>query len=124
LFESASERTVYLPPGSWIDYQSGKTYGGAQWHKIPAGQIPIVLLVKDHALIPHLKVAQSTAEMNWSDVELRAFSTDNSRASGLFSLPDGNLETLDVALNQTAPALKNDPLKGRVKWRITRAGTR
>ncbi len=124
MFDSSSERKVYLPPGSWIDYQTGKVYRGAAWHRIAAGQIPIVLLVKDHSVIPHIKVAQNTAEMDWNDVELRAFSTDNTQASGLFSLPDGNLQTLKVDVNQTGAALKDDPFAGKVKWRITRAETK
>lgn len=124
MLDSANERSVYLPPGSWIDYQTGKVYRGAAWHQIAAGQIPIVLLVKDHSVIPHVKVAQSTPEIDWNDVELRAFSTDNAQASGLFSLPDGNLQTLNLNVSQTGVVLKDDPLKGKVKWRITRAETK
>jgi alpha-D-xyloside xylohydrolase len=121
MFETGKDRNVYLPPGSWIDYQTGNVYQGSTWHRITAGQIPVVLLVKDHTVLPHLKVAQSTSEMDWNDVELRVFSTDNTEASGLFSLPDGGLQTLSVNLQQKNPALKSDPLQGKVKWRITRA---
>src|SRR5205085_75467 len=39
LFEEADHRNVYLPPGSWIDYQTGRVYSGAVWHDIPAGPI-------------------------------------------------------------------------------------
>jgi len=36
LMESGvSARDVYLPPGQWIDYQSGKVYAGG-WHNIAA----------------------------------------------------------------------------------------
>ncbi|MCI0491173.1 MAG: DUF4968 domain-containing protein [Blastocatellia bacterium] len=120
MFEEAKERNVYLPPGSWIDYQTGKAYEGAKWHRIAAGQIPVILLVKGGSVIPHIKVAQSTSEMDWSDVELRVFSREGSPVSGLFSLPDGNLQTLELEVNRRGAALKNDPLQGRVKWRINR----
>src|SRR5436189_5631476 len=60
LMESSTGRNVHLPPGTWIDYQTGKTYRGAQWQQIEAGQIPVVLLVRDHAVIPHVKSAPST----------------------------------------------------------------
>src|ERR1019366_2819587 len=40
LMEEVMERNVYLPPGTWIDYQSKAAYRGAQWHKIKAGVIP------------------------------------------------------------------------------------
>ncbi|HEX8772617.1 MAG TPA: TIM-barrel domain-containing protein [Pyrinomonadaceae bacterium] len=118
LTESGESRKVYLPPGVWIDYQTGQTYRGAQWHEIAAGQIPVVLMVKDHSVIPHIAVAQNTAEMNWNDVELRVFSRDAAPASGLFALPDGNPQTLSLEARPNGFALKNDPLRGKVKWRI------
>lgn len=121
LMESGESRKVYLPPGAWIDYQTGKTYRGAQWHEITAGQIPVVLLVKDHSVIPHIAVAQSTSEMNWNDVELRVFSTDNAAASGLFALPDGNLQTLNLDARGNDFVLRSEPLRGKVKWRVVRA---
>src|SRR5918912_3151561 len=69
LMESGEGRRVYLPPGQWVDYQSGKSYAGGRWHEITAGQIPVVLLVKDHSAIPHVKPAQSTSEIDWKNVE-------------------------------------------------------
>jgi len=65
-------RDVYLPPGQWVDYQTRKVYAGG-WHNIVAGQIPIVMLVRDGAVIPHIKLAQSTAQMDWSSVEKVVF---------------------------------------------------
>ena len=121
MFEEAASRKVYLPPGSWIDYQTGKVYPGTQWHQIAPGQIPVVLLVKDHSVIPHIKVAQSTSEMDWNNVELRVFSTDRSPVSGLFALPLGDLQTLRLDSATGDFALKNDPLSGKVKWQISRA---
>jgi alpha-D-xyloside xylohydrolase len=124
LMEDGAGRKVYLPPGSWTDYQTGKIYQGAQWHEIAAGQIPIVLLVKDHSVIPHIAVAQSTSQMDWSKIELRVFSTDNAQASGLFSLPDGENQPLVVNADGTGLALKSDPLGGKVKWQIKGSGAR
>lgn len=122
LFESASQRNVYLPPGKWIDYQTGKTFAGGQWHKITAGTIPIVILVKSGSVIPHIGLAQSTADMDWSKIELRVFSTDQSSATGLFALPNGNLHTLKVDASDKGFVLKNDPFQGKVKWNIQKAG--
>ncbi|HWS52518.1 MAG TPA: TIM-barrel domain-containing protein, partial [Pyrinomonadaceae bacterium] len=87
--EGASARRVYLPPGAWVDYQTGKVYRGARWHRVEAGPIPVVLLARDHSVIPHVGVAQSTDEIDWTNVELRVFSTDGARAGGLFALPQG-----------------------------------
>ena len=114
LFDEATTRRVYLPPGMWIDYQTGKSYEGARWHAITAGAIPVVLLVKNHTVLPHIAVAQSTSAMNWHDVELRVFSTDGGVSTGTIALPDGKVPPLEVEGSR----LSNDPLKGSVRWRI------
>ena len=117
LFEDAAAgRRVYLPAGMWIDYQTGKAYEGARWHDVQAGPIPIVLMVKDHTVLPHLAVAQSTSAMNWSDVQLRVFSTDGAAADGSFALPGGAVQPLQVQ----GMRLMSDPLNGKVKWRVTK----
>ena len=116
LFEETTSRRVYLPPGTWIDYQTGHAYDGARWHEMTAGPIPIVLLVKDHTVLPHLAVAQSTSAMNWRDVELRVFSSDGGPAEGSFALPGERVQSLRVE----GARLIADPFGGRVKWRITR----
>ncbi len=123
LFSSSDIRMVYLPPGVWIDYQSGKAYQGAQWHQIKAGEIPVILLVKNHAAIPHIKVAQSTNEMDWTNVELRVFSTDKAAVSGLFALPEGKLEDLHLTFSRNAYVVSSDPLGGKVKWQVSQAKT-
>jgi alpha-D-xyloside xylohydrolase len=124
LMESAESRRVYLPPGEWIDYQTGKSYAGERWQQIAAGPIPVVLLVKDHTVIPHVKPAQSTADIDWKNVELRVFSTDNSAATGLFSTPEGGVQTLNLAGAAGAYALRGDPLRGQVKFQVTRFPSR
>jgi alpha-D-xyloside xylohydrolase len=112
-------RKVYLPAGTdWIDYQSGQTYTGGAWHDIEAGAIPIVLLVRDNAVIPHVAVAQSTQDIDWKNVELRVFSTSGGPASGRFALPDGEARTLTVENG----VLTADPYAGSVNWRVTAAG--
>ena len=118
LFASVDRRKVYLPPGEWIDYQSGRVYAGAAWREIAAGQIPIVLLVKNHSVLPHIKVAQSTKEMDWNNVELRVFSTDNAAVKGLFTRPDSGVQTLSLVSRGRTFALSEDPQAGKVKWEI------
>ena len=65
-------RTVYLPEGKWIDYQTEKVYEGG-WHQIEAGSLPIIMLVRDGSVLPHLKLAQSTVEMDWSKMNLKVY---------------------------------------------------
>ena len=116
LFEETASRRVYLPPGSWMDYQSGRSYEGARWHDIAPGTIPIVLLVKNHTVLPRLAVAQSTAAMNWHDVELRVFSSDGGPAEGSVALPGGPVQVVRVKGTRLVGA----PLAGQATWRITR----
>ncbi|MDT5271845.1 MAG: alpha-D-xyloside xylohydrolase [Acidobacteriota bacterium] len=120
LMESAAGRRVYLPPGDWIDYQTGKTYAGERWHQITAGEIPVVLLVRNHAAIPHVKVAQSTNDIDWKNVELRVFSNDNAAASARFALPTGGVQSLNLTGSASGYTLQADPLRGQVKWQVTR----
>ena len=116
MFEEAGARRVYVPPGTWIDYQSGRTYAGAQWHTIATGTIPIVLLVKNHSVLPHVAVAQSTSAIDWKNVELKVFSTDGAASEGTFIQPGGTVQTLRVEGSR----LVNDPTGGAVKWRVSR----
>jgi len=50
--DSTNERDVYLPPGIWTEYFTGKTYNGGQklHERYPVDQIP--LFVKAGAVIP------------------------------------------------------------------------
>jgi alpha-D-xyloside xylohydrolase len=120
LMESADARRVYLPPGDWIDYQTGQSYAGERWHRITAGQIPVVLLVRNNSVIPHVKVAQSTDDIDWKNVELRVFSTKDADSSGLFALPAGGVQTLKLTATAGTYALRSDPLRGQVRWAVTR----
>ncbi len=121
LHEGINSRDVYLPPGSWIDYQSGKTYNGG-WQKIEAGKIPIIMLVKDGTVIPHIGLAQSTMQMDWSKLELVVYSKDEHPAQGFVCLPaDGKLLPLVVEKLEEGFKLQEDPLPGQVTWSIRAA---
>jgi alpha-D-xyloside xylohydrolase len=120
LFDETGHRRVYLPPGTWIDYQSTISYDGARWHDVHAGQVPILVLVRNHAAIPHIGLAQSTQELNWDEIELSVFTTDSGPAAGAFALPGGEVQSLELRATPTGYALAGDPLHGRVRWRITR----
>ena len=109
-----------MPPGAWTDYQTGKVYQGEKWHDIAAGEIPIILLVKDHTVLPHVKPAQNTGEIDWNNVELKVFSSDNAPILGQFALPDGKLQTLELINSKNNYALKNDFSGGKIKWQINR----
>jgi alpha-D-xyloside xylohydrolase len=116
--EGATDRAVYLPPGTWIDYQTGKDYSGG-WQQIKAGPLPVVLLVRDGTIVPEINLAQSTRDMDWSNLQLHVFSKNTKIANGLVFLP-GETETHQLALTQSGDSFKlnDDPLPGKVTWKI------
>lgn len=100
-------RTVYLPEGKWIDYQTEKVYEGG-WHRIEAGSLPIIMLVRDGLVLPHLKLAQSTSEMDWSKMSLKVYSADKKQAEGLICLPtDNRIQVVKVDCAKAKPQLLN-----------------
>jgi alpha-D-xyloside xylohydrolase len=119
LHENATGRNVYLPPGTWIDYQTGKAYAGG-WQHLEAGPIPAIILVRDGSVIPHIALAQSTAQMDWSKIELDVFARDTTTAKGLVFLP-GDKEAHELTLTKSGNGFKldADPLAGKVTWKIS-----
>lgn len=118
IFETgANARNVYLPPGKWIDYQSGQVYNGG-WHQLDGGKLSLVVLIRDGAVIPHVDLAQSTDQIDWSKVTLQAFTTTGS-AKGKLCLPSDNVvQEVNVAVKSGKGALLKDPYGGKVKWVI------
>ena len=118
LMQDAPEREVYLPPGLWTDYQTGETYEGPGWHRIRGGEIPIVMLIRDGAAIPHIRLAQSTDRMDWGEIELAVYGAVSS-AEALFCLPeDGTLHRLRLQREGDDFVLEGDPLEGKVEWNV------
>ena len=118
MHENETGREVYLPPGDWIDYQSGKNYSGG-WQKIEAGEIPAVILVRDGTVIPEIKPAQSTMDLDWSKLDLVAFAKNAEEAKGLVCLPSDNvLHEISLRKNGGSFELTQDPLAGKVSWNI------
>ena len=118
LFEKVTKRDVYLPPGQWIDYQTGKVFSGG-WHNIEAGKIPIVVLVKEGSVIPHIALAQSTAQMDWTTLELVVYASDSQKANGIICLPsDQVLHKITLGKKGGSFTLDSDPYNGKVNWKI------
>ena len=75
LFEEGDSRNVYLPgAASWVDYQTGKTYAPG-WNKISVDDdaLQCVILVRDGAVIPHVKPALHTGALDFDRVERREY---------------------------------------------------
>ena len=72
------------------------------------------MLVRDGAVIPHIKLAQSTMEMDWSKLDLVVFAANAQNAQGLVCLPSDNvLRKVAAARKNGAFALAGDPLAGK-----------
>jgi alpha-D-xyloside xylohydrolase len=109
-------RNVYLPKGKWIDYQSGTVYNSG-WHDISAGALPIIMLVRDGAVIPHIGLAQSTQDMDWRQLDLRVFSSTGQPAEGKVCLPaDEKVMTIRVVKKGKNWVVQEDVSGGKVKW--------
>lgn len=120
LMEDAPERDVYVPPGRWFDYQTGKAYEGSRWHRIHIGEIPVGTLVRGGAAIPHAHLAQSTDRMDWRDIELKVYEVGSNTAEGLFCLPEeGALHRLRLQRQNNEFVLVDNLLQDQVTWRIT-----
>ena len=62
--------TCRREPGSTT--RPASLYAGG-WHRIEAGKIPVVMLVRDGTVLPHIALAQSTQKMDWSKMDLAVF---------------------------------------------------
>jgi alpha-D-xyloside xylohydrolase len=122
LFEEVSSRDVYLPGNHrWIDYQSGEVYEPG-WNHIEAGHVPAVVLVRDGAAIPHIALAQSTGNMDWSNIELRVFGDKAEIAEGMICLPSDNILIDFAAARKNGKfELTRNRLPRKVKVTVTEA---
>lgn len=120
LFENITERNVYLPEGKWIDYQTGIVYNQG-WHTIKAGDIPIIALVRNGAVIPHIKLAQTTKDMDWGNIELKVYASGENQVKGKLFLPsDSNLYELTLGRQGENFILKNNPVSEKTRFKITK----
>lgn len=118
LFQDELDRDVYLPPGQWTDYQSGKTYAGG-WYHIEGGAVPIIVMVREGSVIPHIALAQSTEFMDWSKIELKTYLDKNGHAEGLLVLPGEELNKIAVEEKDGKLVVKSNPFGKKVKLKIT-----
>ncbi len=103
MLETGTERTVYLPKGKWIDYQTGAVYdGGFHVLSVPTTKaqvaaqgnvsepLPCIILVKDGSLIPQVPVAQRTDEIAWDKLTWKPFRAEAKECIGYLYRPGDN----------------------------------
>ncbi|MEJ2502325.1 MAG: alpha-xylosidase [Gemmatimonadota bacterium] len=118
LMEDGTARDVYLPGGRWVDYQSGAVYEPG-WQRLEVGELPAVILVREGAMIPHIGLAQSTADLDWSRLEAVTYGPASAEAAGWVALPsEESLHRVTVVGGE----IGGDSLDGRVEWTVRRVG--
>lgn len=93
MLEDGDSRNVYLPgKDKWIDYQTGKVYNPG-WTNVKCGKLPIIMMVKDGTALPHVPVAQSTADIDWNKITWKKYLADKKTATGLLFRPGDSSPT-------------------------------
>ncbi len=82
-----SERWVYLPEGKWIHIESKEISEGRQWVKVKCRDLDGLLFMRYGSLIPVAKLAASTGDINWKQLEWVACSDGASTAEGSVYIP-------------------------------------
>lgn len=119
LFDDNLNRDVYLPPGQWIDYQTGKEYESG-WHNVKSGKIPVIVMIRKGAVIPHIGLAQSTRFMDWSKLELKVYGENINSAEVLICLPDEKkLQKVVLSDEGTGLEVIKSPFGRKVKFTIS-----
>jgi alpha-D-xyloside xylohydrolase len=78
-----------------------------------------VVLVRGGTAIPRVELAQSTDRIDWSELELAVFGAGAPTAEGLVCLSeDGVLHQVRLKRDGDGYALEDDPLQGRVAFRV------
>ncbi len=72
LEEQQCRRSVYLPEGTWYDFDYGYQYGEGD-HDVYAPQNRIPVFIKGGAIIPMSKQVTNTRDIDFSDVELMVY---------------------------------------------------
>ena len=55
---AATQQSVYLPEGTWYDFNSGKSYSGMSTYTVPVTTVDIPIFVKGGSIIPESLPAQ------------------------------------------------------------------
>jgi alpha-glucosidase len=63
LWPHASERSVYLPPGTWVDFWTGARFTGGTRHRVPVTLRSIPIFARAGAFVFEHPVVQHTGEL-------------------------------------------------------------
>jgi hypothetical protein len=78
LFEGQSNRKVYFPKGTWIDWDYGYDYAGGREWVVAAPQNRIPVAVRAGAIIPMAPDMRNTSEKPWDPLTVEVFPSGKS----------------------------------------------
>ncbi|HEY4988858.1 MAG TPA: TIM-barrel domain-containing protein, partial [Opitutaceae bacterium] len=78
LYEGQSNRKVYFPPGTWVDWDYGYDYAGGRDWVVAAPQNRIPVAVREGAIIPMAPDMKNTAEKPWDPLTVEVFPSGKS----------------------------------------------
>ena len=77
VFDQQKHR-IYLPEGSWVDFETGKRYTGSRWITYPKNIEVIPMFLRENSCVPMLKKApRHIADENFADLQLVMNIRDN-----------------------------------------------
>ena len=81
--------------------------------------MPIVVLVKDGTALPHIALAQSTKDMDWSKLTLKVYASDKTTsATAKVFLPDGDaVQEIKVTKNGNNFDVAPNALTGKTTFK-------
>ena len=83
-----------------------------------AGAIPIVILVREGTIVPHIALAQSTDFMDWSSIELKVYPDQHGNAYGLLVFPGEEVQGIEVESVKGKARVKHNPFGQKVELKI------
>jgi alpha-glucosidase len=78
LYEGQSNRKVYFPPGTWVDWDMGYDYAGGRDWVVASPQNRIPVAVREGAIIPMAPDMKNTSEKAWDPLTLEVFPSGKS----------------------------------------------
>ena len=105
-FTTAKSTSVYLPAGQWYDFFTGKSYEGRQDITLSTTISTIPIFVRAGSIIPMGGDLQSTAQRDWSQLELRVY--PGADASFTFYEDDGETYAYEQGQYTEIPITWND----------------
>jgi alpha-glucosidase len=79
LYEGQTNRKVYFPPGTWVDWDTGYDYAGGREWVVAAPQNRIPVAVRPGAIIPMAPDMKNTSEKPWDPLTLEVFPSGKSQ---------------------------------------------